>query len=106
MKYLAPPYGHPDPEVMKDRIKKIYSVFSEITAKGEKIICPTITNFFLDTFGEAPDRETWRKRCDHLIERSTELVILTLDGWQESPGLRRDIALAESNNIPVTYINY
>ena len=40
-----------------------------------------------------------------LIERSDELWVLRLDGFQESSGIQREVALARSCNKPVSYVD-
>lgn len=42
----------------------------------------------------------WRRYDRAMLERCDELVVLQLDGWEESIGVKAEIAIAKELNLP------
>jgi len=72
--------------------------------KGETIISPIAYGHqFATNYGARIDWKFWWALSERLILSSTELRILTLDGWQRSFGIAQERKLAENHGIPVTF---
>ena len=50
------------------------------------------------------DCAAWQGVNNAMIRASSGLVVLMLDGWQESVGIKKELALARKLGIPVTYL--
>ena len=46
----------------------------------------------------------WKDLSYVLLSKSDVLVVLKLEGWEESVGVKAEIIYAHDNNIPVIYI--
>jgi hypothetical protein len=56
--------------------------------------------------GNTPNRLGFWMRLDlAFLARSHLMVILPLDGWRESLGLRKEIEFASKNNIDILYLD-
>lgn len=47
----------------------------------------------------------WEEYSKLLLEKCNGLIVITVDGWQDSTGLAGEIKLANDMNIPVYYID-
>jgi hypothetical protein len=56
-------------------------------------------------FHELPtDFVFWRSYNEHMLQRSTAVHVLKLEGWEDSVGIKNEIDFATGLCIPVTYI--
>ena len=71
-------------------------IFSPITHSHPIAECSDLpTNWeFWETFDRA------------YLEASSELIVLKLDGWEESKGVQAEIAIAEELGLSITYLEY
>lgn len=49
-----------------------------------------------------PD-EHWVDICNRYMDGCDEMYVLMLNGWQDSPGLKKEVEYAQSIGIPVYY---
>jgi hypothetical protein len=104
--YLGAPYSysHPDPEeqkrVKRERIRQFSLAFEKLTREGHCVISPLLC-LLVEPHTTLPDDWAyWQDYSRTLLERSDEFVILTLDGWQESVGIKGEIEHAEKIGLP------
>lgn len=104
MIYLATPYSHPEPSVREQRFRAVCQAAARLMQNGEVVFSPIahghpIAAYGLPTdwrFGERFDREQLA-RCD-------DVVVLMLDGWEESKGVQAEIRIAGKLRKPVRYL--
>lgn len=108
MIYLACPYTHPDIEVRAKRLQAadyyaallietgIGAVFSPIT-HGVRLE-PHLSR------AKVESHDFWMEQCIAVLRKCDELVVLPLIGWKESKGVKMEIRLANSMQLPVRYI--
>jgi len=103
--YLAAPLSHPEIEVMQSRVEAINRATAHLFEKGVAVIslvgqCWPISQ----QCGLRTDFEWWRWYNKAVISRCGRVIILKLDGWQESIGVKGEVEIAEEFGIPVEYM--
>jgi hypothetical protein len=103
--YLASPYSHRDPAVMQDRYEQVCQAAADMVAEGQMAISPIAYGHTLLGYREMPgDWTFWESFCISLLAKCERIVVLKMDGWQESRGVQAEICYAEAHGIPVDYI--
>src|SRR5689334_12715342 len=99
MIYLASPYSHPDPAVREERFRAACRATAALIRSGRAVYSPVVFGHPLTGYDVPTGWEFWATfdrehllRCDHVI-------VLTLEGWRESEGVRVEMRVAEENGI-------
>ena len=100
--YLAAPYSHPDQNVRKLRVHCTKTAAAEMVKAGHVVFAPTVYTDELDHY-EPP--QGWYEFDLAILSRCDELVILPLEGWEDSKGIKMEIALARTMGISVTFMH-
>lgn len=91
MIYLASPYSG-TPEQMQHRYNITLAYTAEAIRQGNKIFSPIVYGHHMaDIVGTSA--AAWKEINDVMIARATDLWVLTIDGWQDSKGVKQEIAL-------------
>ena len=104
MIYLASPYSHPDPQVRQARFDAVRQAAAGLTTAGHAVIAPIVQGHPLVRFGLPGDWSFWAPLARQYIARCDEVVVLQLDGWRESEGVRAELALARELGRRVDYL--
>lgn len=106
MIYVAAPYTHTDPTVVRQRILTFAKVMSNLIAAGEHPVSPLMNHFLVDYVEtDFPlTWEYWQEYSYSLLSVSKELHVITMDGWEESTGVAAEIEMANQLNLPIRYI--
>jgi nucleoside 2-deoxyribosyltransferase len=103
--YLASPYSHPDPAVREERFRAACRATAALLRAGEVVFSPIVHSHPLVAF-ELPTAWSFWERIDRaFLERCDEVVALMLDGWEESVGVREEIAIARALAKPVRFLD-
>lgn len=105
--YLACPYTHPDLAVREERFRLVTEAAAHLIAGGRIVYSPLTMTHPIDRV-LAKDETTlgsdyWLDFDQAFMEICAEIVVLKLDGWESSSGVRREIAFFQEQNRPVTY---
>lgn len=104
MIYLAAPYTHPDPEVVKQRIEAFYKKQVQLIHKGHYVVSP-LDKIHMATIHQIKTNwDWWKEYSAELMDRCDTVYILMLDGWEESIGVQEEIKLAISMKKPIYYV--
>ncbi len=104
MIYLATPYAHDDPAVMQRRFEQVTRYAGELMRLGVLVYSPISHNHPVATTVTLP--RTWEFWRDHdlaMLTRCSQLLVLRLDGWQKSTGVRAEMDFAAERGIPIVY---
>ena len=105
MIYIASPYSDPDPVVRERRYQAVCRYAASRLCDGVQVFSPIAHSHSIALYGELPTGiEFWRDFDSTMIHMSTAIEVLMLPGWQESEGVKWEIALAEMSEIPVWYV--
>lgn len=108
MIYLASPYSHPEPAVREMRAAHAIAALRYIAAEfggysRVTIFSPIVYGHALIAAGYPPDWENWKAFDCEMISFSSMIVVLKLDGWEESQGVQAEIKFAKSLGKPIEY---
>ena len=104
MIYLASPYSHPDPAVREQRFVAACRAAATLLKHGHAVDAPIVHGHPLAAFGVSTDWSFWQAVNMVHVERCELLVVLLLDGWRSSAGVRREIEIATELGKSVAYL--
>lgn len=103
MIYLASPYSG-TPAEHAERFVRTQAFVAYWFRLGVPLISPIVYCHQLAHDHELPgDAAFWQFLNEELIQRSSEMWVLTLPGWQESIGVQREIEQAHNLSLTITY---
>jgi hypothetical protein len=101
--YLACPYTHAEEHMHQQRYEQVTAVAAELMRRGHVIYSPITSMHYLARKLKANEID-WLQHDLAILARCDKLIVLQLDGWRDSVGLKREIEFATEKNIPITYI--
>lgn len=102
MIYLASPYSHPDPAIRQARHDAVCRYAAKLMRVGLVVFSPIAHSHAIAMIENLPVTwEFWRKQDEHMLDLASILLVLCLDGWQESVGVQAEIAYAHRRGIEV-----
>lgn len=104
MKYLAAPYGHPDKKVTQARMEAVYAMAAKLMIEGEHVTTPLFMHEVVTRHSLPGDFQFWREYCHDMLKCCDEMIILCLNGWEESEGVNDEIKFCIIHNIPCRYL--
>jgi hypothetical protein len=104
MIYLASPYSHPDPAVREQRFRAACRAVAELLLAGEHVFSPIVHSHPLVDYALPLTWAFWAGIDRAFLERSDELVVLMLDGWAHSVGVREELRIARELGKPVRFL--
>jgi len=105
MIYLASPYSHYDPAVREQRYLDVCRTAVALIKMGHAVFSPIAHSHALVEHGLPVDWSFWEKHDCHHLNHCDEVVVLMLDGWEASVGVREEVRIAKEMNKPVRYID-
>lgn len=104
--YLASPYSHPDPEVMRHRCREAQKAAARLMLEGYAVFAPIaqshgIADYMPESLRRSQD--FWLGQDLPLLSRCDALVVLRLPGWEDSLGMKMEISFARAAKIPVIF---
>lgn len=95
MIYLASPYTHRYKKTQQKRYEQALEVAAALTRSGLTVYSPIVHFHPMAVRHDLPtDFAFWRGVNLDMLGRSQKLVVLKLDGWQESAGVQAEIEFA------------
>lgn len=105
--YLSSPYSHPDADVRQQRAAMACRAAAHMMAEERvAVFSPVAHGHAVADLGQldAMNHAFWMSQCLPFVGMVDELVVLKLDGWGASQGIKSEIAQAELYGIPVRYM--
>ncbi len=106
--YLASPYNHADERVREARFRAVMAVVAEAFGDREKVCVysPICHNHPISLHHPLPAAwDFWRDVDFPMIEHCDALVVLRMDGWRESVGIKAEIDHAAGLGMPVHFVD-
>jgi len=95
MYYLASPYTHPNPIVVASRYAEAMVMTYKLMKEEIPVFSPIVhCHEMAQRFAMPKDYAYWKGYNRAMLARADELLILTLDGWEESKGVQDELAFA------------
>lgn len=105
--YLASPYTHPDPQIEEQRFKTVCVAAGILMNQGMFVFSPIAHCHSIANSVNLPKSyDYWKDYCELTLGQCNELIVLTIDGWEESKGIREEIKFAAKSGIPIKYAVY
>jgi len=105
MIYLASPYSHPDPLVVEDRYQKALKIVAEYAQLKIAVYSPIVHWHVVAKRYELPtDAAFWAGLNETMLKRCSKLVVLAIDGWNESLGVQQEYDWALELGLPISFI--
>jgi nucleoside 2-deoxyribosyltransferase len=104
MIYLASPYSHPDPAVREQRFRAACQAAVALLHAGRVVFSPIAHSHPLAQHGLPGNWHFWERYDRAFLERCDEVLVLMLDGWEESVGVQAEIRIARELGKPVGYL--
>ena len=106
MIYVASPYTHQDPSVMRQRGAAAVRYAASCIRRGETVFSPIAHGIAFTVSGGDPISWDEWMRVDLAILRLCSTVrVLALPGWEDSRGVAAEVAEARRCGIPVEYVD-
>ena len=103
MIYLASPYSHSDAGIREQRYHDACQAATRLLQSGQPVFAPIVHGHPLVGCGLPTDWSFWGRICRHYLEACQQVVVLMLNGWEQSIGVRAEIEIATSLEKPVWY---
>lgn len=104
--YLACPYSHKDPEIVRERFETICRVAGKLMLRGFLIFSPISHTHPIAQYHNMPGSwEFWKKQDMAFLEHCKEVIVLCVDGWEESVGVTEEIKWASECGLVVRYVD-
>ena len=103
MIYLASPYSHPDPLVREDRFNAACQATAQLVLGGRSVFSPIVHGHPLVRHGLPTEWTFWQRFDIEYIRCCDEVLVLRIDGWEESEGVRAEIELAAALGKRASY---
>lgn len=104
--YLAVPYSHPDTAMRKYRFQVANQIAAALMREGEHVFSPISHTHPIALAGDLPTGwEYWQEYDRAMLAICGQLLIVRLEGWKDSLGIKGEIAIAEELGIPVEYMD-
>ena len=105
--YLACPYSHDDPEVRRRRFELATEYAARLVSTGAAVFSP-ITHghpIFLRGAGTM-EIAAWATLSEVAIANSARFIVLRLEGWERSNGIKAELETAARFGLKTTFVDY
>jgi len=102
--YLAAPYSHPNPAMREFRFRCINKAASTLMRSGVFVLSPVSHSHPIAISGNLPPGfDYWGRWNRELLRVCKRMLILELDGWKSSEGIKGEIEFATDCGIPYSF---
>lgn len=106
IEYLAIPYSDPDEKVMDYRAEISDIVCADLMNQGRVIFAPISSCHHIAKKYTLPrDWAFWKNIDEQFVRASKTLLVVALEGWENSTGVTAERKIAEDAGIPVELID-
>jgi hypothetical protein len=104
--YLASPYTHDDPLVMQERYELVCEYTAKLKRAGRYVFSPIAHCHGPALYGLPREYEYWKGYCELMLPKCDEMLVLMLDGYEESKGISGEVALAKELGMPLWFTEF
>lgn len=105
--YLACPYTSPSSLVRGMRFSAVNRAFATLMKfRNWNVFSPITHSHPVHEIGLSGDWTYWKRVDTEYLRLSKRLVVLTLEGWDTSVGVRAEIKIAKRLKIPIFYMDH
>lgn len=103
--YLGSPYSK-YPDGIEQAALVVTRAAAKLMNRGIAIFCPIAHSHAIGTAGELDNLNWvfWQFQDQPLMDKASALIVLMMDGWQESVGLTHEIDCFAKAGKPIVYV--
>lgn len=105
--YLAAPYSHPSASIRLLRFEEVTAAAARLIGDGKIVFSPLTMTHPIDLIMADTDQtmgsDYWVRFDEAFMHHCSEMIVLMLDGWEESAGVRREIEFFKAHGKPVSF---
>lgn len=106
MIYLASPYSHPDPLIMRTRFMLAEQCTASLLMQRQFVYSPIVhCHELAQKFKLPTDFEYWKAYNFDMLRRADVFGILKINGWAESKGLTAEHKMARRLGMSIVFFN-
>lgn len=105
MIYLAGPYYHNDPTIIQARMEIMYEILAYFMKREIYCSSPMLMHAVVKRHNLPNNFEYWDKYSYNLLKGAEGMFVMTLEGWETSRGVRKEIEFCIKNKIPVFFLD-
>jgi hypothetical protein len=103
--YIAVPFSHKDKKVRDERFEKVTVFAGKLMSEGKYVFSPITHCYPIALRHSLPETwDYWQGYCELMVPKCNRLIVLKLEGWEDSEGVTAEIKLAEALGIPIEYV--
>lgn len=103
MIYIACPYTHPSAITRAERSRKAGKAMLTLAEQGILAVSPIFYGHSIEEkFHITLPYDYWMQWSFDLMSKCSSLYVVTIPGWRESAGVRRECELADQLGVPIT----
>jgi len=104
--YLAVPYSSPDAEVRLERYEQVTKAASKLILDGHIVYSPITHHHPMAVRSNLPTGwNFWRRLDEAYLKHAHTLMILPLDNWEMSIGLKAEYIMASDMGLDILFLN-
>ena len=107
--YLACPYTHPDPATRLSRFNFATHAAATLIRRGHIVYSPITMTHPIDVVmaGDAGTlgSDYWVRFDEAFMKVCSRIVVLAIDGWQDSRGVKREIEYFQIQGKPISFMS-
>jgi hypothetical protein len=104
--YLASPYSDPDPVVREYRYKAACDAAAYLMRRAFRVFSPIAHSHPIEVAsGSVEPGEFWKNQDLPLLRHADIVIVLMLDGWRESAGIKWEVETAASLGMEIRYLD-
>jgi nucleoside 2-deoxyribosyltransferase len=104
MIYLASPYMHNDPAIREQHFRAACQATAALIRAGDVVFSPIVHSHPLVAHGLPTEWAFWEAIDHEHIARCDEVIVLKLDGWEQSVGVQSETRITRELGKPVRYL--
>ena len=103
--YLASPFTHKSRKVRRERIKAAAKASALLLKQNIMVLSPiALDGPWHEDYTLPCEWKFWESFDKNILERCDALLVLTIDGWDKSVGIKSEIEYAYELNMPIFYV--
>ena len=108
--YLASPYsvGNADAAKREQRFRHSCQAAARLMQTGENIFCPIAHSHPIEVHGmngAIEGHDFWLKQDFAVLKHCSKMIVVMMEGWMASTGIKREMDVAKHIGIPIEYID-
>lgn len=105
--YVLSPYSHPDPRVVQERLHLTRVAVAELVMRNYRVFSTVIHCHELCLVSNlGGDACTWIHYNRLFMERSDYGIVLRIDGWGTSKGIRSEVDFFRQQGKPLLQVEF